>query len=105
MAQASTHTSVADRIDRFSAAVGRSAAWLCLFMVLVQFAVVVLRYAFGIGSIWLQELIVYAHAAHVSPGRGLDLARGWACAGRHLLFNRIAAHESPDRSARRASFC
>ena len=28
----------------------------------VQFAVVLLRYLFGIGSIWLQESIVYAHA-------------------------------------------
>ena len=32
-------------------------------MVAIQFAVVVLRYLFGIGSIWLQESIVYSHAA------------------------------------------
>lgn len=55
--------SVADRIDRFSAATGRAAAWLCLFIVLVQFAVVVMRYLLGLGSIWLQESILYAHAA------------------------------------------
>ncbi|MCP5433533.1 MAG: TRAP transporter small permease subunit [Alphaproteobacteria bacterium] len=30
-------------------------------MVLVQFAVVVMRYVFGIGSIFLQESIVYMH--------------------------------------------
>ena len=39
---------LADRIDRFNAAIGRTAAWAGLFIVLVQFAVVVLRYAFGI---------------------------------------------------------
>jgi TRAP-type mannitol/chloroaromatic compound transport system permease small subunit len=54
---------LADRIDRFNAAIGRTAAWAALFIVLMQFAVVVLRYAFGIGSIWLSESIVYGHAS------------------------------------------
>jgi TRAP-type mannitol/chloroaromatic compound transport system permease small subunit len=31
-------------------------------MVAVQFLVVVLRYVFGIGSVWLQESVIYAHA-------------------------------------------
>ena len=53
---------LADRIDQFSTAVGRAMAWLVLFVVVVQFAVVLLRYVFGLGSIWLQESIVYAHA-------------------------------------------
>jgi len=53
----------ADRIDRFIAAVGRAAIWLCLVLVLLQFAVVVLRYALGIGSIWLSESVIYVHAA------------------------------------------
>jgi TRAP-type mannitol/chloroaromatic compound transport system permease small subunit len=53
----------ADRIDRVIAAIGRAVIWLCLLLVLVQFAVVVLRYAFGIGSIWLAEAIIYLHAA------------------------------------------
>ena len=55
-------TTVADRIDRLNAAVGRGAAWAVLVMVAVQFLVVVLRYVFGTGSIWLQESVVYAHA-------------------------------------------
>ena len=54
---------VADRIDRFNTAIGRTVAWAALFVVLVQFAVVVLRYAFGLGSIWLSESIFYGHAA------------------------------------------
>ena len=36
--------------------------WLSIAMVLVQFIVVVMRYAFGIGSILMQEAIVYMHA-------------------------------------------
>jgi len=31
-------------------------------MVLIQFSVVLLRYVFGIGWIWLQESIIYMHA-------------------------------------------
>jgi TRAP-type mannitol/chloroaromatic compound transport system permease small subunit len=53
---------IADRIDRCNAAIGRAAAWAALFVVLMQFLVVVLRYAFGIGSIWLTESIIYGHA-------------------------------------------
>jgi TRAP-type mannitol/chloroaromatic compound transport system permease small subunit len=54
---------VADFIDRLNTTIGRAAAWLCLAVVAIQFAVVVLRYLFGIGSIWLQESILYGHAA------------------------------------------
>ncbi|MDG1007679.1 MAG: TRAP transporter small permease subunit [Alphaproteobacteria bacterium] len=52
---------MAAQIDRLNHAIGLSAAWLALAMVLVQFAVVVLRYVFGIGSIMMQEAIVYMH--------------------------------------------
>lgn len=44
-------------------AIGRITAWCCLYAVLAEFAVVVLRYALGIGSIRLQESVLYAHAA------------------------------------------
>ena len=52
----------ADVIDRFTAAIGRAALWCCLYAVLAEFAVVLLRYAFGVGSIELQESVLYAHA-------------------------------------------
>ena len=54
---------LASRIDRLNGAVGRGAAWLALFIVLAQFVVVAMRYALGLGSIWLSESILYAHAA------------------------------------------
>jgi TRAP-type mannitol/chloroaromatic compound transport system permease small subunit len=53
---------LAERIDRLSAAVGGAVAWCLLFMVLAQFAVVLMRYVLGVGSVWLQESIIYAHA-------------------------------------------
>jgi TRAP-type mannitol/chloroaromatic compound transport system permease small subunit len=52
----------ADAIDRFTATIGRAALWCCLYAVLAEFAVVLMRYAFGIGSIKLQESVLYAHA-------------------------------------------
>jgi TRAP-type mannitol/chloroaromatic compound transport system permease small subunit len=56
-------TAFADRIDRLTAAIGRAVAWLVLAVVLLQFALVVARYLFGIGSIWLTEAVIYGHAA------------------------------------------
>jgi TRAP-type mannitol/chloroaromatic compound transport system permease small subunit len=53
---------VADAIDRVTAVVARAAVWCCLYAVLAEFAVVLLRYALGIGSIKLQESALYAHA-------------------------------------------
>jgi TRAP-type mannitol/chloroaromatic compound transport system permease small subunit len=55
--------SLAAAIDRVNTAVGRAASWCALAIVLIGFAVVLLRYVLGLGSIWLQESILYAHAA------------------------------------------
>jgi TRAP-type mannitol/chloroaromatic compound transport system permease small subunit len=49
-------------IERVNRAVGKAAAWLALFMVLVQFALVLMRYVFGTGSLFMQESVIYAHA-------------------------------------------
>jgi TRAP-type mannitol/chloroaromatic compound transport system permease small subunit len=53
---------IADAIDRGTALIGRAAVWCCLYAVLAEFAVVPMRYALGIGSIKLQESVLYAHA-------------------------------------------
>jgi len=57
-----TTARIADEIDRITAAVGRLATWCSLYIVMAEFAVVVLRYALGFGSIRLQESVLYAHA-------------------------------------------
>ena len=41
---------------------GRGIAWLSLAMVLVMFSVVVLRFVFDLGWVWLQEIVNYLHA-------------------------------------------
>ena len=53
--------SLADAIDAVNDAVGRWIAWLSVAMVAGQFALVVLRYTFGIGSILGQEAVLFAH--------------------------------------------
>jgi TRAP-type mannitol/chloroaromatic compound transport system permease small subunit len=55
--------SFADSIDRITAVIGRGAAWLALVVVLLQFTLVLARYVFGLGSIWLTETVIYANAA------------------------------------------
>lgn len=56
-------TSLARLIDRVNHAIGNGVAWLCVMMVLVQFLIVCMRYIFGIGSIMLQESVLYMHGA------------------------------------------
>jgi TRAP-type mannitol/chloroaromatic compound transport system permease small subunit len=58
-----TLSRIATAIDRMNTAIGRGAAWCGVYIVLAEFAVVVLRYALGMGSIRLQESVLYAHAA------------------------------------------
>ena len=53
---------LADSIDRLNTQIGHAAAWLVLVVVLLQFALVVARYQFGLGSLWLSETVIYAHA-------------------------------------------
>src|SRR4029079_16585264 len=85
---------VADCIDRLNAAIGRSVAWLCLLVVLVQFTVVVLRYVFGLGSIWLTETIIYGHATLFM------LASAWTLReGGHVRVDVLYADAGPRRRA------
>ena len=66
---------VARLCDGLNDAVGRSARWLTVGMVVVQFAVVVLRYVYGTSYIWVQELVIYVHAAVFMLGAGYTLLR------------------------------
>ena len=40
---------------------GKAVAWLTVVMVLLTFTIVVLRYGFNLGWIWLQESLTYLH--------------------------------------------
>lgn len=50
-------------IDRLNGAIGVTVSWLILPVVLIAFAVVVLRYAFSMGFPWFQELYIWLHGA------------------------------------------
>jgi len=60
-------------IDNLNGWIGRAAAWAVLAMVVVQFAIVVLRYLFGFGSLWMQEALHYLLAILVLFGASWTL--------------------------------
>lgn len=51
------------RLDRLAEWTGRTIAWVMVPMVVVQFVIVALRYIFDIGWIWMQEGVLWMHAA------------------------------------------
>lgn len=56
------HLGLLRGLDAVTDLVGRATAWLVLAMMAVQFAIVVMRYIFGVHSIALQESVMYMHA-------------------------------------------
>jgi TRAP-type mannitol/chloroaromatic compound transport system permease small subunit len=56
-----------------SVRVGRAASWLTLLMVIVTFVIVVMRYVFGTGLIWLQESLTWMHAVVFMLGAAYTL--------------------------------
>ena len=52
---------IADCIDAINNLIGRGVSWLTLFMAVVMFVTVVLRYVFNMGWIWMQESVVFMH--------------------------------------------
>lgn len=66
---------LAAALETVSVAVGRSVALLTVLMVLVTALVVLLRYLFGLGWIWLQESITWMHAAVFMLAAAYTLAR------------------------------
>ena len=53
---------LAHALNRIAELTGRIVSWLTLAMVLITFAVVLLRYVFETGSIAMQESVTYLHA-------------------------------------------
>ncbi len=62
-----------NRLDRFNAALGRAVSWLTVVMVIVTCVVVIMRYVFDAGLIWLQESIVWMHAVVFMVGAAYTL--------------------------------
>ncbi len=67
---------LANFVDRLNDWVGNAAAWLALFMVLVQAVVVLQRYVFGVNFIWMQESVTYMHGLLFMLAAGYTLLHG-----------------------------
>ena len=60
-------------VEGVNVAVGRTVRWCALLMLALQFSIVLLRYVFGISYIFLQEGMIYLHAALFMLGAGYTL--------------------------------
>jgi len=78
----SSFVSVGDTMLKLAAAIeglndriGRLTSWGVLVLVVLQFAVVIQRYVFGVGFVWLQETITYVYASVFMLAAGFTLLR------------------------------
>lgn len=60
-------------LDRISHFTGRMTAWLTLAMVCLTTIIVVMRYVFDTGFIWMQESVTWMHAAVFMVGAAYTL--------------------------------
>ena len=61
------------RVDEINDYVGRVISWLTLLMIVITFAVVILRYVFSLGWVWMQESYVWLHGIIFMTGAGYTL--------------------------------
>lgn len=62
-------------IDAIVSVIGNGVAWLLVPMVIGQFALVLLRYVFGIGTIMGQEAVIFGHGTIFMVIAGLVMQR------------------------------
>jgi TRAP-type mannitol/chloroaromatic compound transport system permease small subunit len=73
MSDSSDATVARNLFDRISSVVGKVTSWLTLFMVIVMSIIVMMRYVFDAGLIWLQESVTWMHAAVFMVGAAYTL--------------------------------
>ena len=73
MAEPPARSRVLDALDRVSIVSGRITSWLTLVMVIITVIVVVMRYVFDAGAVWLQESVVWMHAVVFMIGAAYTL--------------------------------
>lgn len=81
---------VADRLDALSTGIGRVVAYFTLATVLICFVTVYLRYALGVGFIWLQESYIWTHVIVIMFGSAYALLQG-AFVRVDPFYNRMSA--------------
>ncbi|NMM43990.1 TRAP transporter small permease subunit [Rhodospirillaceae bacterium KN72] len=87
-------TELADRIEAAVDCAGRVAQWLVPLFVMLAFAGTILRHAFGLGSVFLQESVLYLHATAFLIGAAVALL-----ADRHVRVDIFYRDASPRRKA------
>jgi len=61
---------VAGALERVNSILGNTLCWAALLMLMLQFVIVLLRYVFGYSFIFLDEGVLYFHAAIFMLGAG-----------------------------------
>lgn len=84
----------ADRLDWVPRTTGRLAAWGLLGALLLEFLLVLLRYVFSAGSIWITELVIYLHACVFMLGAAWGVQ-----AGSHVRVDLFYASARPRAQA------
>lgn len=73
MGDSSRPDSSPNLLDRISSTTGKFISWLTLLMVIVMSVIVAMRYVFDAGLIWLQESVIWMHAAVFMIGAAYTL--------------------------------
>ena len=60
-------------LDRFQVLTGKATAWLTLLMAVLTGVIVIMRYVFDAGMIWMQESVIWMHAAVFMLGAAYTL--------------------------------
>jgi TRAP-type mannitol/chloroaromatic compound transport system permease small subunit len=68
--------SISNYLDNFSEITGKICSWFVAVMVLVTCIVVVMRYGLDMGSVLLQDVVLYLHGALFLLGSAFALKRG-----------------------------
>ena len=63
-------------LDSFSEITGKICSWFVMAMVLITFVVVVMRYGLNMGSVLLQDVVLYLHGGLFLLGSAFALKRG-----------------------------
>ena len=81
-------------IDAGNEHLGRIVSWFALLLVLMQFAVVLLRYVFGLGFIPMQESVLFMHSILFLVGAGYTLLHDG-----HVRVDIFYGSAKPERKA------
>ena len=67
---------ISSYLDNFSELTGKDCSWFVALMVLVTCLVVIMRYGLDMGSVFLQDVVLYLHGGLFLLGAAFALKRG-----------------------------